>query len=190
MRAILVVLFLVACGGHPPPPKRGVVESDLGDWKFKRFQGPMFDIEVWIEGNKAETYTASYITNDADKRGKIDDKDLVSVSVTKYDKPDGVTRATVKLVRRLASERGYQVEEDKIKGARSLRILGNGEGVGDVAGEGLRRQGRRARARERAGRDDRLLRRAVSVDARGRRARGAAAAGPDDAPKAGPKEAV
>lgn len=127
VRTILALVFLVACGGHPPVPKRGVVETDLGAWKFRRFQGPLLDIEVWVDGNKGEAYTASYITSDAEKRGHVDDKDLVSVVVTKYEKPDGVTRATVKLVRRLAQERGYQVDEDKISGARSLRIIGHGE---------------------------------------------------------------
>jgi hypothetical protein len=129
MRALFaaVVLMALACGGHPPIPKRGVVESDLGGWKFRRFQGPLLDVEVWVEGNKAEAYTASYITADAEKRGHIDDKDLVNVFVTRYQSPDGVVRATVKLARRLAQDGGYQVEEDKIAGARTLTIVGRGE---------------------------------------------------------------
>ena len=129
MRALLVasVLAVVACGGHPPIPRRGVVESDLGSWKFRRFQGPLFDIEVWVEGNKAEAYSASYITADAEKRGRIEDKDLVNVFVTRYQTPEGVVRATVKLARRLAADNGYQVEEDKIAGARTLTITGRGE---------------------------------------------------------------
>jgi hypothetical protein len=129
MRALLVawVLAVVACGGHPPTPRRGVVESDLGSWKFRRFQGPLFDVEVWVEGNKAEAYSASYITADAEKRGRIEDKDLVNVFVTRYESPEGVVRATVKLARRLAADSGYQVEEDKIGGARTLTITGRGE---------------------------------------------------------------
>jgi hypothetical protein len=129
MRALFVaaVLTALACGGHPPIPKRGVVESDLGSWKFRRFQGPLLDVEVWVEGNKAEAYSASYITADAEKRGHIDDKDLVNVFVTRYATADGVVRATVKLARRLAQDGGYQVEEDKIAGARTLTITGRGE---------------------------------------------------------------
>jgi hypothetical protein len=128
MRAVFVtVVMATACGGHPPPPTRGVVESDLGSWHFRRFQGPMADVEVWVEGNKAEMYSASYITEAAEKRGRIDDSDLVNVIVTRYEKPDGVVRATVKLVRRLAQENHYQVDEDKIKGARALTIHGTGE---------------------------------------------------------------
>jgi hypothetical protein len=129
MRAVLVAwaVAAVGCGGHPPVPTRGVVEADLGSWKFRRFQGPLLDIEVWVEGNKAEAYSASYITADAEKRGRIGDRDLVNVFVTRYASPEGVVRATVKLARRLAADNGYQVEEDKIAGARALSITGRGE---------------------------------------------------------------
>jgi hypothetical protein len=129
MRALVVAVVLTAfgCGGHPPIPRRGVVESDLGAWKFRRFQGPLLDVEVWVDGNKAEAYSASYITATAEQRGHIDDNDLVNVFVTRYERPEGVVRATVKLARRLAQEGGYQVEEDKIAGARTLTITGRGE---------------------------------------------------------------
>jgi hypothetical protein len=129
MRALFVAVVLTAfaCGGHPPIPTRGVVESDLGSWKFRRFQGPLLDVEVWVEGNKAEAYSASYITAQAEQRGHIDDKDLVNVFVTRYANGEGVVRATVKLARRLAQDGGYQVEEDKIAGARMLTITGHGE---------------------------------------------------------------
>ena len=119
-----IVALGVACGGHPPVPTRLVVEGDLGSWKFRRFQGPLFDYEVFIDGNKGEKYSASYITADSEKRGKIDDKDLCNVTVTRYERKDGVVRETVKLVRRLAQEKGYQVTEKKIEGVRTLTISG------------------------------------------------------------------
>src|SRR6266496_1674021 len=120
------IVAVVACGGKPPIPKRGVVEGDLGAWKFRRFQ-PVLDVEVWVDGNKAQADTASYVTDEAEKRGHIDDKDVVNVFVTRYEKPEGVLRETVKLVRRLASEGGYQVDESKIGGVRALTINGHGE---------------------------------------------------------------
>lgn len=131
MRLLLVATFLglgltLGCGGKPPIPKRGVVESDLGSWKFRRFQ-PVLDVEVWIEGNKAEAFTASYVTEAAEKRGRIEDKDIVNVFVTRYEREDGVVRETVKLARRLAAEQGYQVDEKKFGDARALTIHGNGE---------------------------------------------------------------
>lgn len=124
---VLATLLLVGCGGNKPVPKRLVVESDLGSWHYRRFQGPLLDVEVWIEGNKGEAYSASYITSDAEKRGQIEDKDLVNVTVTSYEKPDGVVRETVRLVRRLAQEKGYQVDEEKIGGVRTLTIKGPAE---------------------------------------------------------------
>src|SRR3954447_24954327 len=126
MRALLVawVVAAVGCGGHPPVPRRGVVESDLGSWKFRRFQGPLLDIEGWVEGKTAEAYSASYITAAAEQRGRIEDRDLVNVFVTRYASPEGVVRATVKLARRLAADSGYQVEEGKTAGARTLSITG------------------------------------------------------------------
>lgn len=132
MRSVLVAVVLLVvpasgCGGRPPVPKRGVVEADLGGWKFRRFQGPLLDVEVWIDGNKGEAFSASYITTEAEKRGRIEDNDLVNVTVTRYDKPEGVVRETVKLVRRLAQEKGYQVEEAKIEGVRALTITGPAE---------------------------------------------------------------
>ena len=120
------LVTLIACGGKPPIPKRGVVEGDLGAWKFRRFQ-PVLDVEVWVEGNKAEAFTASYVTDEAEKSGRVEDKDVVSVFVTRYERDDGVLRQTVKLARRLASEGGYTVDEDKIGGARALTINGHGE---------------------------------------------------------------
>jgi hypothetical protein len=128
MRILLLagIVMVFACGGNPPPPKRGVVEGDLGGWKFRRFQ-PVLDVEVWVEGNKAQAYTASYVTDDAEKKGHVEDKDVVNVFVTRYEKPEGVLRETVKLVRRLAAEGGYQVDENKIGDVRALTIQGHGE---------------------------------------------------------------
>ncbi|MGN6106770.1 MAG: hypothetical protein ACTHU0_16805 [Kofleriaceae bacterium] len=126
MRFLIVALFVGACGGKPPIPARGVVEADIGGWKFRRFQ-PILDIEVWVEGNKGEGFTASYVTEAAEKRGRVDDKDIVNVFVTRYQSDEGVVRATVKLARRLAAENGYRVDERKIAGTRALAISGNQE---------------------------------------------------------------
>lgn len=126
MRFLICALVLAGCGGHPPVPKRGVVEADLGSWKFRRFQ-PVLDVEVWVEGNPAKAYTASYVAGDAEKRGHVEDKDVVNVFVTEYAKDAGVVRETVRLARRLAAEQGYQVDESKIGGARTLTISGHGE---------------------------------------------------------------
>jgi hypothetical protein len=61
---VMVTTLIGACGGHPPQPKRGVIEADLGSWKFSRFQ-PVLDVEVMIEGNRGEGFTASYASDAA-----------------------------------------------------------------------------------------------------------------------------
>jgi hypothetical protein len=124
---LCALVTVAACGGKPPIPKRGVVEGDVAGWKFRRFQGPLLDIEVWVDGNKGEAFTASYITQAAEKTGRVEDKDIVNVFVTRYEREDGVVRETVKLARRLAAEKGYKVDEGKIGGARALSITGDGE---------------------------------------------------------------
>lgn len=120
------VLMVCACGGHPPPPSRGVLEADLGDWKFRRYQ-PVLDVEVWVERNKARAFTASYVDNEAENRGRVSDQDVVSAFVTRYEKNDGIVRETVRLVRRLASEQGYTVDESERGGGQAFTITGAGE---------------------------------------------------------------
>jgi hypothetical protein len=123
---VVALSLLIACGSRPPPPPRGVVEGDLGGWKFRRFQ-PVLDVEVWVPDNRAEAFTATYVRDEAEKRGRLGDTDLVSVFVTRYEKDDGIQRETVKFVRRLASEAGYQVDESVVGGVRAVTILGHGE---------------------------------------------------------------
>jgi len=114
------------CGGRPPPPPRGVVEGDLGSWRFRRYQ-PVLDVEVWVEGNTAAAYTATYVRGEAEKQGRLGDRDLVSVFVTRYEKDDGVAQETARFAKRLAKESGYEVEETEIGGVRALSIRGHGE---------------------------------------------------------------
>jgi hypothetical protein len=117
---------MCGCGGRPPVPRRGVVEGDVAGWKFRRFQ-PVLDVEVWVVDNKAEAFTASYVRDEAESRGRIEDRDVVSVFVTRYERDRGVLRETVKLARRLAQESGYVVDEGKVGGVRAVTISGHGE---------------------------------------------------------------
>ena len=123
---VIAALGSLGCGGRPPIPRRGVVEGDVGGWKFRRFQ-PVLDVEVWVADNQAEAFTASYVREEAERRGRISDRDVVSVFVTRYQLDRGVLRETVKLARRLAQEAGYSVEEGKVGGVRAVTIIGHGE---------------------------------------------------------------
>ena len=121
-----MALLLFACGGRPPPPARGVLESDVGDWKFRRYQ-EVLDVEVWVDGNRGVAFTATYARGAAEKVNRLTDEDVATAFVTRYDREDGVLRETVKFIRRLAQEAGYQVEETRLGGVRVVVIKGHGE---------------------------------------------------------------
>jgi hypothetical protein len=114
------------CGGAERPPPRGVIENDVGGWSFRRYQS-VLDVEVWVSDNRAVAHTASYARKEAEKRGRLGDDDVVSAFVTRYDSDDGVDRALVQFVRRLASESGYRVEERSVDGIRLIEVRGAGE---------------------------------------------------------------
>ena len=122
----IVVLLLGACGGRPPPPARGVLEVDVANWRFRRYQ-EVLDVEVWIEGNRGVAYTATYARDAAEKANRLGDEDIATAFVTRFDRDEGVLRETVKFVRRLAQEAGYVVEETKVAGVRCVTITGRDE---------------------------------------------------------------
>lgn len=126
MRWLLLVALLVSCGGRPPPPPRGVIEGDVGAWRFRRYQ-EVLDVEVWVEGNRGVAYAATYAHDAAEKVNRLTDQDIATAMVTRYEKPEGVLRETVKFVRRLAQEKGYQVEEKKLGGVRVVVITRDDE---------------------------------------------------------------
>lgn len=125
--AVAVLLAMAGgCGGRPPPPKRGVAEAAIAGWEFRRFQ-EVLDVEVWVSQNRGIAFAGTYVKAAAERSGRLGDEDVANVFVTRYEKNDGVLRATVKFLRRLAQEAGYQVEEDKVEGVRLVVISGNGE---------------------------------------------------------------
>ncbi len=128
VRVLLAVLLAtLACGGTPPVPKNGVIEGNLGDdWIYKRNQS-LRDIEVFVPNNPGTAFTASYVLGSAQKTGRIQNSDIVSAFVTRYEKDDGIVRETVRFARRLAAEKGYRVDETKIAGTRALSISGSDE---------------------------------------------------------------
>jgi hypothetical protein len=115
-----------ACGGRPPPPAKGVIQGDIDSWRFRRYQ-EVLDVEVWVPNNQASAFTASYVRDEAEKRGRIEDKDIASAFVTRYAKDVGILREVMKFARRLAQDGGYTVEETSIEGVRCVLIEGHGE---------------------------------------------------------------
>ncbi len=124
--AAIALGLVLACGGPSKPPKRGVIEGSVSSWRFRRYQA-VLDVEVWVPNNRAAAHTASYVKHSAEKRGAIGENDVVNVFVTRYKSDDGILRALVKFVRRLAQESAYVVEEKKLGGTRVLVVSGAGE---------------------------------------------------------------
>jgi len=123
---VAVVLVVAACGGPSKPPKRGVLEHDVESWGFRRYQA-VLDPEVWVKGNRAEGFTASYVRKQSEKRGRLDEGDVVNAFVTRFETNTGLVPALVRFARRLAQESGYAVEEDKLSGTRVIVVKGHGE---------------------------------------------------------------
>lgn len=124
--SVLALVFLASCGGTPKPPTRGVIESDVSGWGFRRYQ-QVLDIEVWVKKNKARAHTASYARISSEKKGRIQSGDVVNAFVTRYKKNKGISRALTVFVRRLAQQAGYKVEERKIEGVRLYEVVNPGE---------------------------------------------------------------
>ncbi len=122
---VLVGVLAGSCGG-PQKLRRGVIERDIDGWKFIRFQ-EVLDIEVWVAENPAVAFSASYVPAEALKRAQVDDRDVVSAMVTRYQSDRGVQAALVEFARRLAQESGYVVDEDRVSGVRLIRVGGHGE---------------------------------------------------------------
>jgi len=123
---LILVTAQFSCGGRPPAPKRGVVEKDVGSWLFRRYQ-KVLDIEVYIPKNRGVGHTASYVRKSAEKRGHLDETDIVNAVVMRYDTNAGVLRQLIMFARRLAQESGYTVEEKSISGTRVIWVKGHGE---------------------------------------------------------------
>jgi hypothetical protein len=109
-----------------PPPKRRVIEADLGGWHFRRYQRTV-DVEVYVPNNPALAHTASYVRVDAEKTGRLREGDVASVFVTEYERDKGVSGSLVRFARRLAQEAGYVVDEDEIGRQRVFKVVGHGE---------------------------------------------------------------
>ena len=124
--ACACAVILAACGGSPRPPARGVLESNVTSWRFRRYQ-KLLDVEIWVPGNPAVGYTATYVRKDAERAGRIRQETIASAFVTRYEQDRGVLRAMLELVQRLKGDAGYEVEVQSPGGVLVISITGQGE---------------------------------------------------------------
>jgi len=103
MRPVLVALAVSACA-HASAGQRRVIEQDLGDFAYRRFQ-KIEDIEFRIEGNPGVGWTAVYQRKDTLGRNAVPGEAIAIAFVTEY------ARAAVRI--RADWMQGYQSHRDK-----------------------------------------------------------------------------
>ncbi|WP_428261207.1 hypothetical protein [Haliangium sp.] len=103
-----------------------MLESNVEDWRFRRYQ-QLLDVEVWVPKNPAVGHTATYVRKDAEHAGRLDEGDLTSAFVTRYDSDRGIVRALVEFARRLDQDGGYEVEVRSLGGVEVISVSGQGE---------------------------------------------------------------
>lgn len=113
------------CGGADPPA-RAVIEEDVGEWEFRRYQKAL-DVEVWIPDNRGVAHAASYVDAAAVRRGDLGPGDVVSAVVSRYERAEGVRAAVGAFARDLARGATYEVETVEAAGALAVRFRGGGE---------------------------------------------------------------
>lgn len=116
LMAMAASAVVMACG--PSLPTRYVVERDMGDMRYRRYQ-KVLDVEFPVEGNAAVGHTASYV-----RRGTGRDISFATAFVTAYDQP----AALVSEVReRLDSLGTYEVSVGELEGEHVWWLDGGGD---------------------------------------------------------------
>ncbi len=116
MRIVLLLWFtlLLALGACAPKlPPRYVVEKDVGNYKFRRYQ-QVLDVELAIDGNPAVGHTATYVRGGKTIR-------VAPVFITVYQQAKGLTETARQ---RLRSMDGYSFEIQKLQGEYVYKMRG------------------------------------------------------------------
>ncbi len=101
----LMLVVLTGCGSSLPA--RYVVEHDLGDFRYRRYQ-KVLDVELPVEGNGAVGHTASYVRRD---RGA--DVVFATAFVTVYERPGSLA---AEIRERLETLGTYELEVGELEG--------------------------------------------------------------------------
>lgn len=112
----LLLVVVVACGASLPP--RFVIERDLGDFVYRRYQ-KVLDVEITIEGNAAVGHTATYVRRD---RGRTVAFTTAFVSV--YEHAKGLAEETREQLKELST---YDLTTIELEGDYVHRLDGGGE---------------------------------------------------------------
>lgn len=106
---VLLTLAVVSCGPSIPP--RFVLERDLGDWSYRRYQR-VLDVEFAIEGVPAAGHTATYVRRPGRSERSVP---FANAFVSHYERAAGLSAELRRQVRALAS---YEVSVRDLGGGR------------------------------------------------------------------------
>ncbi|MCB9600535.1 MAG: hypothetical protein H6721_28925 [Sandaracinus sp.] len=110
----VLLALATACGPKLPP--RFVVERDVGDLAYRRYQH-VLDVELPVEGNSAEGHTATYL-----RRDEGEDVALATAFVTVYAQAASLAEEVYERLEELAS---YELETVKVEGEWVWRLEGD-----------------------------------------------------------------
>jgi hypothetical protein len=121
--ALLGMGLLGACGhAAPPVPDRRVLDRDLGNYVYRRFQ-KVEDIEFPVQGNPGIGYTAVYQLRSTVGDRAVPRSALAVAFVTEYERPAGLAEA---LPTRLGKLDGYEKKTVKVSGQKVMLLVGAG----------------------------------------------------------------
>lgn len=113
---IATCLGLAACATTVPP--RYVVEHDLGNWAYRRYQKTM-DVEFPVQDDPAVGHTAAYVLHG--HQGERARVRVATAFITVYEKAHGLA-AEVK--ERLDTLTSYSIDVDRVDGQWVWRLDG------------------------------------------------------------------
>lgn len=95
MRTLLALSLPIALGCSPAIPARFVLERDVGDWSYRRYQR-VLDVEIPVRDGQAVGHTATYVQRAS--RGSVA---FANVFVSVYSAPRGLAAEVRRQMRAL-----------------------------------------------------------------------------------------
>ena len=118
MYRVLVIAAVVGCA-HAELSERHVIEADVGDWVYRRYQ-KVEDIEFSVPNAGGVGHTAVYQTRETMGRPNVPRTAMAVAFVTEYESATEVAKTLDDKVQQL---KGYKIKKEK----EFWRITGDGD---------------------------------------------------------------
>jgi hypothetical protein len=124
LATLAAVLTAVSAGCGPTLPPRYVIEREVGDYAYRRYQH-VLDVELVVPENRGDGHTAVYVQRAAAAAGEgRDDMHLVSAFVSVYDHAASLAAEVKVRIEELAS---YEVRVVEREGENVWLLDGGGD---------------------------------------------------------------